>query len=104
MDQSKQYWLLYYNHMQVKTKKYFDKFMINFANGYSTIPYRVYPLFSKRKVSLNRLFAPKMPHKVLKLPKVPYPKIHISCPALILNSPLIIPCNMRFFSKCLADR
>ena len=43
----------------------------------------------KRKVSLNRPFAPKIANRGLKWPSIPCPRIHVPCPAFILDAPLI---------------
>ena len=46
----------------------------------------MHPLPWKWNVSLNRPFAPKMPCKGLKWPRMPYLRILISCPANIPNA------------------
>ena len=40
------------------------------------------------KSNFDRPFAPKIPHKDLKWPKIPCLRIHISCPGLILDAPV----------------
>ena len=47
------------------------------------------PCPRKEKCIWTRPFAPKMPHKGLKWPKMPWLKINIPCPALILDAPLL---------------
>ena len=45
---------------------------------------------SKIKVSFDRPFAPKMPHKDLKWRKIPCLRIHIPCPSLNLDAPMSV--------------
>ena len=48
----------------------------------------IHPLPSNSKLSLNKAFAPNMPHKGPKCPKMTCTSIQIPCPALTLDAPL----------------
>ena len=58
----------------------------------------IHPMPSKRRVSLKRSFAPKIPKKDLKWPKLPCLRTHIPCPDLRCTPDVIVATIMFLYT------